>query len=276
MDAVLVHQLDCIFGGLTPLRLKGQMRHVTSNLGRVTFHDRSPESWESRLFNTNPFMLPVVRMDDRSASVTVHRDQVDSDGVVKSAELGVTWDNRAVIACGEIMTEAKKTENFVRLLAEHQNRVYGYVYSLLGDHTRASDVVQETNLVLWRKIDQFDPEKPFLPWAFAIARFQVLAHLRDQKRDRFLLDPDLAESLSAEAETQAEQLDELREALRPCMQSLTERNRELIEHRYFHAMSIADVAAAVERSVSAVKVALLRVRRQLGQCVQQRMATGIE
>ncbi|WP_166823218.1 sigma-70 family RNA polymerase sigma factor [Thalassoroseus pseudoceratinae] len=172
------------------------------------------------------------------------------------------------------MHQANQSEEFVQQLTEHQTRLYGYVYSLLGDHSRTADVVQETNLVLWRKIDEFDPTKPFLPWAFAIARFQVLAHLRDQKRDRMLLDAELAETISSEAERQAETIDLVRLALRQCLQRLTDKNRELIEHRYIRSMSVADVASAAEKTVGAIKVAILRIRRQLAECVQQRTSTG--
>lgn len=170
------------------------------------------------------------------------------------------------------MTDSDRTEQFVQQLAEHQNRLYGYVFSLLSDHSRAADVLQETNLVLWRKIGEFDVKKPFLPWAFAIARFQVLANLRDQKRDKLLLDAELAEAISEEAEAQAGKLDEFRQALRPCLASLTEGNRELVEQRYLKSMSIADIATSVDRTVSAVKVALMRSRRHLAECIQLRMA----
>ena len=170
------------------------------------------------------------------------------------------------------MDQPDTAEKFVQQITENQTRLYGYVFSLLGDHSRAADVVQETNLLLWRKIDEFDPAKPFLPWAFAIARFQVLAHLRDHKRDRLLLDAELAETLSDEAERQAEDIDAVREALRPCMQQLSSTNRELIERRYVRAMPIAEVASAVNRTAGAIKVALLRIRRQLAECVQKRLA----
>ena len=170
------------------------------------------------------------------------------------------------------MNQTERSEYFIEQLTEHQTRLYGYVYSLLGDHSRAADVVQETNLVLWRKIDEFNADKPFLPWAFAIARFQTAAHLRDRKRDRLLLDAELAETLSGEVERQAERMDSVREALRPCLQRLTPANRELIEHRYIRAMSVADVAAAAGRTAGAIKVALLRIRRQLADCVQTRIA----
>ena len=163
------------------------------------------------------------------------------------------------------------TEQFVQQLTEHQPRLFGYVFSLLGDHSRAADVVQETNLLLWRKISEFDRTKPFLPWAFAIARFQVMAHLRDQKRDRLLLDAELAEALSEEVERQSEQIDSVRTALRTCMQGLSPTNRRLIEQRYLKAKSMVDVAEEADRTVGAIKVAILRIRRQLADCVQKRM-----
>lgn len=170
------------------------------------------------------------------------------------------------------MDQSEKQELFVQQLTENQTRLTGYVYSLLGDHGRAADVVQETNLVLWRKLSEFDPARPFLPWAFGIARFQVLAHLRDRKRDRLLLDAELAEQLSGVAEQQSEHLEAVQTALRPCLQKLTDNNRQLVELRYFREMSLAEIANAVDRTDGSLKVALLRIRRQLAACVQRRLA----
>ncbi|MEM8668993.1 MAG: sigma-70 family RNA polymerase sigma factor [Planctomycetota bacterium] len=174
---------------------------------------------------------------------------------------------------GNIESPRGKSERFVRQLTEHQNRLYGYVYSLLGDHARASDVVQETNLVLWRKIDEFDPEKPFVPWAFATARFQVLAHLRDQNRDRVLLDAELAESLSGQVSDQASQIDSVRQALRGCMQRLSEEHQQMLHSRYSTGKPIAEMATISGRSVSSIKVSLMRIRRQLSECIENRLAT---
>lgn len=167
-------------------------------------------------------------------------------------------------------------EHFVQLIAEHQNRLYGYVYSLLGEHSRAADVLQETNMLLWRKSDEFDAAQPFLPWAFAIARYQVLAHLRDRKRDRLLLDAELAATISDEAQQQTGHVDEFHEALRQCLKTLTSANRDLIEHRYLRSATIADLARSLGRSTGAIKVALMRARRQLADCIQGRLAAETE
>lgn len=169
------------------------------------------------------------------------------------------------------MPHPDATERFVQQLAEHQSRLFGYIYSMLGDHSRAADVLQETNLVLWRKNAEFEPDRPFLPWAFGIARFQVLAHLRDQKRDRCLLDAELIESLAVETEKQAGQLESARRALRQCLELLGTESRDLVQRRYFRSTPIREIAESVDRSASAVKVSLLRARRQLADCVQKRI-----
>ncbi len=172
------------------------------------------------------------------------------------------------------MSSSTDTEQFVKQLTEHQNRLFGYVFSLLGDHARSADVLQETNLTLWRKLDEFDDKRPFLPWAFGVARLQVLAHMRDQKRDKLLLDTQLAETMSREAEQGIEQFEAIRSALRPCIQLLTPANQELVKGRYIRDRSIADLATQLDRSVGSVKVALLRIRRQLSECVKRRLAEG--
>lgn len=162
-----------------------------------------------------------------------------------------------------------QSEQFVRHLTESQNRLYGYVYSLLGDHARAADVVQETNLVLWRKIEEFKADKPFLPWAFAVARYQVLAHLRDHGRDKVLLDQSLIELVSPHAEQEAVNLESKQTALRSCLDKLPEQHRDLIRGFYFRSQSVNQLAEQLGKSVSAIKTALLRSRRQLAECVER-------
>ena len=169
------------------------------------------------------------------------------------------------------MEKSEKSEQFVKNLTDSQNRIYGYIYSLLGDHARTADVVQETNLVLWRKFDDFNPECPFLPWAFGIARYQVLANIRDKKRDRFLLDEELVDSLTQEAEKQAAKLDLFQEAIRPCVKLLSQGNQSIVEERFYKSKPIASVAESLDRSIGSIKVALVRIRRQLADCVQKRL-----
>lgn len=163
-------------------------------------------------------------------------------------------------------------ETFVQNIAEHQNRVFGYIYSMLGDHNRAADVLQETNLVLWRKRESYQPDAPFLPWAFGIARMQVLAHVRDRGRQNCLLDQELVEMVAEEAEQQAGKIEEMRVSLRHCVSELSDKHRQLVTQRYFLQTPIQEVARSMGLGLSATKVTLLRLRRKLAECVQRRLA----
>ena len=170
------------------------------------------------------------------------------------------------------MPSQDPTEHFIQSLTESQNRLYGYIYSLMGDRHATADMLQECNLVLWRKYGEFREGSEFVPWAFGIARFQVLAHLRDRKRvqARFV-DADLAELLHEEAAAQAGEFEEMRAALRQCVAKLPEHSRELVEHRYFRGLAIQAIADETERNLSAVKVALMRVRHALRECIERQM-----
>ncbi|MEM6688656.1 MAG: sigma-70 family RNA polymerase sigma factor [Planctomycetota bacterium] len=167
-----------------------------------------------------------------------------------------------------------RTEAFVTDLAKSQNRLYAYIYSLVADHSRASDVLQETNLVLWRKIDDFDPQRPFLAWATGIARFQVMAHFRDMGRDQLLVDEELASQLAEDAEANACVALDGQQHLKQCLGELHSSQRKLIEDRYFHSHSITHLANQQERTEGAVRLMLFRIRKSLAECI--RRAVSVE
>ena len=164
------------------------------------------------------------------------------------------------------------TESFVQNLTSSQNRLYGYIFSLVGDHHRAADILQESNIVLWRKSSEFRPGSDFIHWAFAIARFQVMANLRDKGRDRCVFDEELIELVSSELGNAAGNFDSMREALRRCLAKLPIKSRNLIDLRYFQEFSIKQVADEMNQSAVATKVALLRIRKGLRACVDRELA----
>jgi RNA polymerase sigma-70 factor (ECF subfamily) len=62
--------------------------------------------------------------------------------------------------------DADRAESLIRLLTQHQEGLYRYVFALVPHEDDAEDVLQNTNVALYRKSDQYDPGKPFLPWAY--------------------------------------------------------------------------------------------------------------
>ena len=155
-----------------------------------------------------------------------------------------------------------------------QNRLRAYILSLLADPVAAQDVLQETNLVLIRKADDFQSDASFESWAYSTARFQVLAHLRDRKRDRLVLHEAFAEMLAPVAEVMAEETERRVQLLGACVERLSDEHKALLHNRYGKEVSITTLAEDHGKTVSAMKQVLYRIRNVLAACVEKRLLKG--
>jgi RNA polymerase sigma-70 factor (ECF subfamily) len=162
-------------------------------------------------------------------------------------------------------------ESVIALITRHQVALYSYILPLLPNRTMADDVLQETNLVIWRKAAEYDPARPFMPWACGIARFQVMAARRDAARDRCVFHPELVELLATEDEPDLESAEAMNHALRDCLGELPEAKRELILHRYHEEANVNEMAARRNVSAGALSVQLHRIRQLLESCVQGKL-----
>ena len=164
-------------------------------------------------------------------------------------------------------------EQIVGLIARHQPEIHRYVLSLLPDRMLADDVVQETNLVLWRKAAEYDPAQAFLPWALTIALYQVKAARRDAGRDRHVFSDSLVELLAAEGREDPHAGD-LEQALEKCLQELPERQRRLILSRYAPGSSVQALAQERNQTATALSLAVMRIRKALETCIERTLATS--
>ena len=165
-------------------------------------------------------------------------------------------------------SEVRRGERFMALYSGHQRRLYLYTMTLLPASVDAEDVLQETNLVLWRKFDQYQPGTNFFAWACRITRYEVLKYRERRARAARLLDPDVFDQLAEVAIKQVEHLDEFhRRALVDCMDRLSDGDRDLMRRRYAEAMEVQAIAAAMNRSPNAVSKSLGRIRRLLLDCI---------
>jgi RNA polymerase sigma-70 factor (ECF subfamily) len=163
-------------------------------------------------------------------------------------------------------------ERMVGWIASHQAALHRYILSLLPDRSLADDVLQETNLVLWRKAAEYDDSRPFLAWAFTIARYQVMAARRDASRDRHVFNDQLVELLADEHPTDND-VTPLEEALQTCLGRLPDHQRALILARYEPGGSVQDLAKAHAKSPGALSILLLRIRKSLEDCIERQLGT---
>ncbi len=152
-----------------------------------------------------------------------------------------------------------------------QAQTYAYICALLMNPRDAGDVLQQTNLVLWQKAHLYDPEKPFAAWAYRFARFQCMAFLKKRKRDRLVFNDDFIARVSGEFEGDDTSETQLK-ALEQCMQSLPEKQRALVEAKYYRNEAVADIAEKIGKTPNTLSALLYRIRNALGKCISERLA----
>ncbi|MGL4514545.1 MAG: sigma-70 family RNA polymerase sigma factor [Lacipirellulaceae bacterium] len=164
---------------------------------------------------------------------------------------------------------------FIGCLTDSQGRLRAYLLAALGSYDDAAEVLQRTNLVLWRNAASFRPGSDFMPWALTLAKYEILSFYRDRSRDRLVFSQELAEQMMKAAESDPVELPSRQAALRECLKPLKGSPRRLIDMRYDGGQSIAEMARALGKSEASVKMQLMRVRRSLENCIQTRLQGGL-
>jgi RNA polymerase sigma-70 factor (ECF subfamily) len=162
-----------------------------------------------------------------------------------------------------------RATEFVALYSSHYARLQFYIMALLPTANEASDVLQETSLVLWRKFGTFQPGTNFFAWACKIARFQVLKHRERQGRSARLFDVGLFEKLADEARDESMVPAIPLQALEECLGRLTEGDRSLIRRRYEPEMTVQRLAHDIGRTANSLSKSLGRIRRALLECIDR-------
>lgn len=171
---------------------------------------------------------------------------------------------------------SEQSPAFVQHLIDCQGALLGYLLTLLGGAPEARDVLQETNLALWHKATDYNPEQPFLPWACAFARYQAMAWRKRQSRCRLLINDRLLEEVAEELPA-ADQLAERRwEIMEDCIRTLPVAWQYLLECRYVRGESVNSIAARLGRSENVVAASLYRIRKILNKRVHQVLAVEPE
>lgn len=160
------------------------------------------------------------------------------------------------------------TPEFVQRLTASQSAMYAFIVSLLGGTNDADDVLQETNIKLCRRWSQYDFDQPFLRWAFAFARFEVMAYRKTMQRSKLFLDNELVKIMADELAESADMSDSRLRFLERCLQRLDPKQRELILARYDRGEAVRDIATRLSRPENAVAALFYRLRKMLADCIQ--------
>ena len=174
---------------------------------------------------------------------------------------------------GEEFAVKQPSEEFVQLFTRSQRPLYLYILAQTGNVQSAEEILQETNLVIWAKLDQFRPNTNFFGWARQIATFEVMKHRQRYRREKLTFSDEFLSTVAGEAASQSTEMELRREALQRCLEKLDEKDRELIQQRYQPGGHGKELASSRGRPVNSVYQSLGRIRRGLLECIHRQLAT---
>ena len=169
------------------------------------------------------------------------------------------------------MADPGRIDEFVALFTSHELRLRAYAMSIVAHHADAEDVLQQANLLLWKKFDAFQSGTNFMAWAVRVVFHEAQRHRRRQVRDRLRFSDEFVEAVSAEAAAadMAEVLAEQETRLAGCVAKLRPDHQDLLRARYTDGWTVDRMAASFHRSAEAIYNVLSRIRRALQACVTE-------
>ena len=167
-------------------------------------------------------------------------------------------------------------ELFEILMREHSQTLLAYIRSSVRDPGLVDDIWQETMIVAWRRLDDFDRSRPFGPWLRGIAARTVMAKLRTHRQLVLVEDMDELDYLSSRFEQVqslvGDTLDEKLVALRDCVSHLSDDERQCIEGRYQDNLMPAQLSQKLSLQLETVKKRLQRAKQRLQTCIERKLA----
>lgn len=150
---------------------------------------------------------------------------------------------------------------FTRLYQEHYRALLAYALRRCDNRAEAQDVVADTFLILWRRLDEVPEGKDAVLWLFGVAR-RVLANRKRKSRRQVRLAARLAAVASAHADDPAVAHLAARRMV-AALQSLREEDREVLLLAAWEELSNAEIGRVLGCSENAATIRLHRARRRL-------------
>ncbi len=171
----------------------------------------------------------------------------------------------------EIIEKAKKgdTAALTELVNIYSGRIYSLAIRIMRNEEDAEDVLQETFLLMMKKIDQYSGRSSFYTWLYRVATNVALGKIREKKRSEKNISIDEPEFASLKGSQLSEWPDHIenklddgafRKCLTEAMNALPTNYRTVFVLRDLEKLSTKETSKILKISEANVKVRLMRAR----------------
>jgi RNA polymerase sigma-70 factor (ECF subfamily) len=172
----------------------------------------------------------------------------------------------ATLRSAQDVRTADRRSRFEEIYAAHWAPILAYAVRRTSNGDDAADIVAETFLTAWRRLDDLPPGDEARLWLYGVARRVLANHHRGERRKSELshrLSRDLA-LIHEDPEYTGE-----RAVVAAAFRSLAEPDRELLALVGWEGLDHGEVAAVLGCSRNAVRIRLHRARSRFAEAVSQ-------
>ena len=188
---------------------------------------------------------------------------------------GASPDATPLASDEELIARARAEDfaAFEELLGRYEDKVFRLAYRILRNETDAKEILQETFVSIWRKLDTFKGDSQFGSWVYRIATNAALMRLRAHRRhpevsteelpigylDNYGTPMPAGENWSKRPDDEL-QSSELRSHIQAAVDALPDIYRTVFVIRDVEGLSTEETADVLGISVPTVKTRLHRAR----------------
>ena len=145
---------------------------------------------------------------------------------------------------------------FQALVGLYQQKVFAMAYAVLHDKEDAMDIVQETFLRVYQKMDTFKPGSNFLNWLLQITKNLCIDYYRKHYRNRRELESaantdDLDTAADPQPDPQGSS--DLRRIFALCVDKLAPRQKMVFVMRHYSELQFNEISEAMNVSIGTAK-----------------------
>jgi len=151
---------------------------------------------------------------------------------------------------------------FEQLFRNTRTDLLAYILRRSRGPEDAADVLAETYLIAWQKLDRIPKDERARLWLFGVARNLLMKGASRRQSGNALVER-LANELRSAEPARAPLEDERRDALRAVLTALPVRDREILTMTAWEGLTPKQIAAVMGTSANIVRVRLHRARARL-------------
>ncbi|HEX2080194.1 MAG TPA: sigma-70 family RNA polymerase sigma factor [Longimicrobium sp.] len=157
------------------------------------------------------------------------------------------------------------------LVRRYQEPLYRHAYGMLGDPDAAADLVQDSLVKAYTRLDTCDPDR-FAAWLFRILRNRCKDYLKSRRRRDVPLvdDGPHAAPLSDDPVVTLERT-ELGKVVADALARIPEPQREAFLLKHVEGRSYEEMAELLDAGISALKMRVMRAREALQELLKDRV-----